>query len=113
MCICMLLYRLKVLWQTGQENCVGPMRICDGVGIQYCPFVSLPIPMDAHPTAIAASSPSSSSSPSSCCWWLLPSAADANAAAPSWFSPLAAAAADSEGLGLGRPMCKATVTSPA
>lgn len=38
---CMLLYLLKVLQQTGQENWVGPMRIWEGVGIQYCPLLSL------------------------------------------------------------------------
>ena len=34
---CMLLYLLKVLLQTEQENWVGPTRIWAGVGIQYCP----------------------------------------------------------------------------
>jgi len=43
---CMLLYLLKVLEQTGQENWVGPMRIWEGVGIQYCPLLSLLLTMN-------------------------------------------------------------------
>uniref|UniRef100_A0A0A9DTU7 Uncharacterized protein n=1 Tax=Arundo donax TaxID=35708 RepID=A0A0A9DTU7_ARUDO len=58
----MLLYRLKVLKQTGQENWVGPMRICAGVGIQYCPLFSLPIGVDANPSG-TTSSPSPSPAP--------------------------------------------------
>lgn len=38
---CMLLYLLKVLKQRGQENWVGPIKICAGVGIQYWPLLSL------------------------------------------------------------------------
>lgn len=38
---CMLLYLLKVLLQTGQENWVGPTRIWAGDGIQYFPSMRL------------------------------------------------------------------------
>jgi len=38
---CMLLYLLNVLKQRGHENCVGPMRIWAGVGIQYWPLLIL------------------------------------------------------------------------
>lgn len=79
---CRLLYLLKVLPQTGHENCVGPTRIWVGVGIQYCPLLK-GYPETALP-----------------------------------FSPLSVTSADgetlnlrSELLGLGRPMCRATVTA--
>lgn len=38
---CMLLKRLKVLLQTEQENWVGPTRICESEGIQYCPCLAV------------------------------------------------------------------------
>ena len=50
----MLLYLLKVLQQTGQENWVGPMRIWEGVGIQYCPLLSL---LDKNPEEEKSSLP--------------------------------------------------------
>lgn len=39
----MLLYLLNVLLQTGQENWVGPTRICAGEGIQYWPSIGAPM----------------------------------------------------------------------
>lgn len=42
----MLLYLLKVLKQRGQENWVGPIKIWEGVGIQYWPLLSL---FEAYP----------------------------------------------------------------
>lgn len=43
---CMLLYLLKVLKQRGQENWVGPIRIWEGVGIQYWwPLFIIPLPL--------------------------------------------------------------------
>lgn len=58
----MLLYRLKVLLQTGQENCVGPTRICSGDGIQYCPStslltMSLGVGLEVEPAASAVGGP--------------------------------------------------------
>jgi hypothetical protein len=107
----MLLYRLKVLKQTGQENCVGPIRICDGVGIQYCPLFSRPIGVDGNPSggAVALSSsssssssppapsflPSSSSTPLSCCRLGRNESPETRPA-----------------LVVGKPMRRATVTSP-
>lgn len=37
----MLLKRLKVLLQTEQENWVGPTRIWESEGIQYCPCLAV------------------------------------------------------------------------
>lgn len=38
---CMLLKRLNVLLQTEQENWVGPTRIWEREGIQYCPCLAV------------------------------------------------------------------------
>ena len=80
---CMLLYLLKVLQQTGHENCVGPIRIWDGVGIQYWPLLSL---LMGYPET----SPSPSLSVIS--------------------EEEESIEAISAALGLGRPICRATVT---
>lgn len=63
---CMLLYLLKVLKQTGQENWVGPIRIWEGVGIQYWPLLSLLI---LHAPSPPTESSSSSSPPPVPSWW--------------------------------------------
>jgi hypothetical protein len=112
----MLLYRLKVLKQTAQENCVGPIRICDGVGIQYCPLFSRPIGVDGNPSGASfsssppapfsslsflpsSSSPTSSTTESSCCRRL-----GRRDESPETRSAMPA-------LVVGKPMRSATVTS--
>lgn len=55
---CMLLYLLKVLKQRGHENCVGPIRIWAGVGIQYWPLLIL---LGGHSEATVTTFSSSSS----------------------------------------------------
>ena len=93
---CMLLYLLKVLQQTGQENCVGPMRIWEGVGIQYCPLLSLfdKNPEEESSIPLLLQSPPS---PPCCCSLSVAQAEDSTEAI-------------SAALGLGNPMCSATVT---
>lgn len=101
----MLLYLLKVLKQTGHENCVGPIRIWEGVGIQYCPLLSdgtlvaalviIIIDDDDDDGEEEDSRSASSSSTWSLLWWW-------------WWRSIELAR--SEALGFGNPIWSATVT---
>ena len=87
----MLLYLLNVLKQRGHGNCVGPIRICEEVGIQYCPLLIL---FDRRSPEESVSTTSSSSSSLS-----------EEASVDEYRLE------EAKSLVLGSPKCKATVTA--
>ena len=91
----MLLYLLNVLKQRGHGNCVGPIRICEEVGIQYCPLLILFDRRSPEASVSTTFSSSSSLSEEASVEYRLEEAKSAEDAI----------------LVLGSPKCKATVTA--
>ena len=85
---CILLYLLKVLLHMEQANCIGPTRICAGVGIQnLLSWLKEQLP-----------------------WKLFFKGSSSSLTWKSFFSSASWSSSGSWPLVLGNPMCKATVT---